>query len=284
MAAPVHPYSDYGVALRTLKSARGWLSILMLVCVIAQFIGFGLMFGTQQPYERLKAEYTRTNADVLREKALPALKELGLLPADTDVNNEDWFPRTKQSRQLNIRKQWDATYTMTVPLTQVLGMLAATSQIIIVFLTLLLVLIARAPGVSQVTRSLIWTVLLSFIVFPWQYVFTQGFPVPGIFWGYREMLAYIAPLVVGDDSVLLYQKFLVIVRFIVWPLIALLILLINSECFRAGVMLAIGHPLQSMMGGPSGSSGSPSSSLGGSLTSGIGRPMGPGSSPTIPKS
>ncbi|MEI8194782.1 MAG: hypothetical protein WCI73_02620 [Phycisphaerae bacterium] len=253
MAAPVHPYSDYGVALRTLKSARGWLSILLVICVITQFIGFGLMYGTQQPYEGLKARLTKTNADELREK--PGMREVMtfLNKAFGVDSDQSWFPQTAQSRKLNIRSQWDATYTMVVPVTQVLGLVAASSQAIIVFLTLLLILMAHAPGVAQVTRSLIWTVLLTFLVFPWQFVFTQGFPIPGILWGYHEMLSFIGPHVAAGEQVVHgYEKFLVVARFILWPLLAMFILLITSERFRAGVMLAIGHPLQSMMQAPRG--------------------------------
>ena len=258
MAAPVHPYSDYGVALRTLKSARGWLSILLVVCVVAQFIGFGLMYSTQQPYEGLKAQLTKTKADELREK--PGMREVMIfLNKSLGLDSEQsWFPQTAQSRKLNIRSQWDATYTMTVPVTQVLGLVAALSQSIIVFLTLLLILMAHAPGVAQVTRSLIWTVLLTFLIFPWQFVFTQGFPIPGIFWGYQEMLSFIGPHVVaGEQAVHGYEKFLVVARFILWPLLALFVLLITSERFRAGVMLAIGHPLQSIMQPPGVRGGGP---------------------------
>lgn len=252
MAAPVHPYSDYGVALRTLRAARGWLGLLLLLCVMAQFLGFGLMYGTQQPYESLKAQYAKTNADVLRERAIPVLENWGLIAPGSSQHAEDWFPQTPQSRKLNIRKQWDLTYTMIVPVTQVLGLVAATAQFIIIFLTLLVVLVAQAPGVAQMTRSLIWTVLLSFMAFPWQFVFTQGFPIPGIFWGYHEMLSTIAPHVVAGEHVYGYQKLLVLLRFIGLPLLGLLVLLITSERFRAGIQLAIGHPLQSIMQNRSG--------------------------------
>ena len=50
MPSPVHPYSDYGVAMRTLKSARAWLAFMLFACVMAQFIGFCLMWWTPQPY------------------------------------------------------------------------------------------------------------------------------------------------------------------------------------------------------------------------------------------
>lgn len=254
MASPVHPYSDYGVALRTLKSARGWLALLLFLCVVCQWVGFGLMYGTGQPYKFQKPGYTVIQEEPTRfqvagrewrkwwhgEATTQDATQPGGRTSDTV-----FFEGTPQSRRLNIHEQWDATYTMTVPMTQVLGLMAACSQTIIVFLTLLVILVAQAPGVAQVTRSLIWTTLLLFMVLPWQY-FARSYPVPGILYGYDEMLRMIARRVVGE-KLAGYEILLIYARFIIWPAMAMLVLLITSERFRAGIMLAIGHPLQSMM-------------------------------------
>jgi hypothetical protein len=134
---------------------------------------------------------------------------------------------------------------MLVPLTQILGLIATASQTIIVFITLLVVLVAQAPGVAQITRSLIWSVLLLFTILPWQY-FARDFPIPGVIYGYHELLQQIGPHVVGEH-VYRYQVALVYLRFVVWPALGLLIQLIMSERFRAGIMIAIGHPLQSIL-------------------------------------
>ena len=113
-------------------------------------------------------------------------------------------------------------------------------------MTLLIVLVAQAPGVAQITRSLIWSVLLVFMFMPWQY-FAQGdFPIPGVIYRYSELLGLIGPIVAGD-RVYKYQIWLVYGRFIAWPMVGLLVLLITSERYRAGVMIAIGHPLQSLL-------------------------------------
>lgn len=250
MASPLHPYSDYGVALRTLKSARGWLMLLLLLCVITQLVGFGLMYGTGQPYKFRKAQRVDTRYEVLKREFQRWLYEgaHGSATQQADMLTDDsWFESTPQSQRLNVHEQWDATYTMVVPVTQTLGLMAAVSQVIIVFVALLLVLVAQAPGVAQVTRSLIWATLLLFMVLPWQY-FARSYPIPGILFGYDELKRFIEPSVVGD-KVPGYQVFLLYARFVIWPLLAMLVLLITSERFRAGTMLAIGHPLQSMMGG-----------------------------------
>ena len=254
MPSPVHPYSDYGVALRTLKSARSWLSFLMFACVAAQFIGFALMWWTTQPYEGLKPKYASAAAtrpgwqwSTLGE-ILTSATETRPAAATTPAA-QPLFPQTADSQQLNIHKQWNSTYTMLVPLTQIAALIAVLSQSIIVFVTLLVVLVAQAPGVAQITRSLIWSVLLVFMFFPWQYL-ARDFPVPGVIFSYGELLRYLRPLVAGPlpgERVYPYQIWLLYGRFIVWPLVGLLVLLITSERYRAGVMIAIGHPLQSIL-------------------------------------
>ncbi|MGN6367347.1 MAG: hypothetical protein ACTHN5_03710 [Phycisphaerae bacterium] len=231
MPSPVHPYSDYGVALRTLRSARGWLGFLLLACVIMQFVGFALMCWTQQPYKNMRPEKVATGSPA----TMPVVA----------VEEETFYPGSVQSQRLNIRNQWDTTYTMAVPVTQLCAVIAVSSQAIVVFITLLVVLVAQAPGVAQITKSLIWSVLLLFMFLPWQY-FARDFPIPGVIYSYKELLRLIEPHVTGEH-VARFTTFLLYGRFVAWPLIGLFVLLITAERFRAGIMIAIGHPLQSIL-------------------------------------
>jgi len=228
--SPVHPYGDYGVALRTLRSARQWLGVVLVLCVIAQFVGFAFMWWTPQPYRGMKAQWLATSQ--------PAATS-GYLSAPF------FYPGTDESHRLNVHEQWAATYTMTVPVTQLGSLIAVLSQSIIVFVTLLVVLVAQAPGVAQITRSLIWSVLLLFMFLPWQY-FARDFPIPGVIYSYAELVQRIGPLVVGE-KVLPIMFWMLYGRFIVWPVLGVLVLIITAERYRAGVMIAIGHPLQSML-------------------------------------
>ena len=257
MPSPVHPYSDYGVAMRTLKSARGWLGFMLFACVVAQFVGFSLMWWTPQPYEAMKSRWK----EMPEPSAWGQVQEWlapGTRPATVPAAglSEQFYPGSEQGRRLNVRNQWDTAYAMLVPATQIAGVIAVSSQAIIVFVTLLIVLVAQAPGVAQITRSLIWSVLLLFMFMPWQYL-APHFPIPGVIYSYDELLERVGPVVAGmnlnGDHVYPYQIWLVYGRFLVWPIVGLFVLLITSERYRAGVMIAIGHPLQSILqprGGP----------------------------------
>jgi hypothetical protein len=255
MPSPVHPYSDYGVALRTLRSARGWLSFLLVACVIWQLVGFYLMYYTSHPYPSSKATWSwpasfEEARARIHGKSGPTTSSAAsssgtaTSPATETGPEETFYPGTEQSRRLKIRKQWDTTYSMLVPLTQLASLIAVSSQVIILFITLLVVLVAQAPGVAQLTRALIWSVLLLFMFLPWRY-FIKEFPINGVIYSYSELLDLIGPIVVGEYYP--YQKYIIYARFIIWPIVGLLVLLITAERYRAGIMIAIGHPLQSML-------------------------------------
>lgn len=253
MPSPVHPYSDYGVALRTLRSARSWLALMLFLCVAAQFIGFTLMWWTPQPYEGMRPVRrpppTVVNISRIIDEVRGSLTNTTHPAASAAPERTDQalFPGTGQDLPLNVRQQWVMVYTMSVAVTQLAALIAISSQSIIIFVTLLVVLIAQAPGIAHITRSFIWSVLVLFMFLPWQY-FARDFPIPGIIYGYPELVNFIAPLVapLPHEKIYGFQIWMVYGRFLVWPLIGLLALLITGERFRAGIMIAIGHPLQSM--------------------------------------
>jgi hypothetical protein len=256
--SPVHPYSDYGVSLRTLRSARSWLSLTVVLCVLAQVLGFALLWSTPQPYDHMKAAWRPTARPASRSISLEDIFRAWRASAEPPATSpakaatvpaasDDGFfpPDTTQGPTLNVRTQWKATYTLAVPVTQLASLIAVSSQAIIVFITLLVMLVAQAPGVAQIIKSLIWSVLLLFMFLPWQ-TLARDFPIPGVIYSYSEMLQTIGASVVGD-KVSPFETWMIYARFLAWPALSLLALLITAERFRAGVMIAIGHPLQSMM-------------------------------------
>jgi len=235
--------------LRTLKSARSWLGFMLFICVLAQFVGFALMWWTPQPYDGMKARWLPAPTAVSRiiddvRASLTSTTQ----PAAAPVKNpppDAFHPGADDNHRLNVRPQWAPVYAMSIPVTQLAGLIAVSSQVIIVFVTLLVVLVAQAPGVAQITRSLIWSVLLLFMFLPWQY-FARDFPIPGVIYSYAELVMRIGPHVVGD-KINPFEVWMIYARFLVWPIFGLLALVIAAERFRAGIMIAIGHPLQSML-------------------------------------
>ncbi len=265
MSAPVHPYGDYGVALRTLRSGRNFLGYVLFFSVMLQVVGFILMRFTTQPYRasnpvivvqhspRPSAAWSKSTQRPVLRAGLPENLE-GFPAAGADeqsienYHSDRMVMGEKAGRRLNLRRQWRESYYLIAAITQLLGLLASGSQAIIIFVTLLVILVAQAPGVANMTRSLIWSVILLFMVFPWQYAL-PGFPIPGVLYGWHELhstlaLAFLPP---PGHGISFDQRILIVGRYVLWPVLALVVMLVTAERFRAGVRLAIGHPLQSMM-------------------------------------
>ncbi len=268
MASPLHPYGDYGTALQNLRGARNTLGYILFFCVLMQIVGFFLMRFTTQPYIGGKVVSGQTAA-AIHSKSLHAGKvQSGVaveLPESDgfdqvpqgsgsveNLSGSQWYKQVTVGRKLNLRQQWVATYYMLAPVTQLLGLLAAASQAIIIFVCLLVVLVAQAPGVSHLSRSLIWSVILIFLVLPWQYVLPQ-FPIPGILYGWRELHATltISFLPPPGHGISFAHRAIIVARYVLWPVVGLVVMLVTAERFRAGTRLAIGHPLQSMILGAS---------------------------------
>ncbi len=265
MSAPVHPYGDYGVALRTLRSGRNFLGYVLFFSVMLQVVGFILMRFTTQPYRagtpvivvhhspRHRSAWSNSNQRPVLRAGLPESLQ-GFAASGTEGQSIENYQSDrmvlgeKAGRRLNLRRQWRESYYLIAPITQLLGLLASGSQAIIIFVTLLVILVAQAPGVANMTRSFIWSVILLFMVFPWQYVL-PGFPIPGVLYGWHELhstlaLAFLPP---PGHGISFDQRILIVGRYVLWPVLALVVMLVTAERFRAGVRLAIGHPLQSMM-------------------------------------
>ncbi len=293
MAAPVHPYSDYGIALQTLRFARNWLGILLFTCVLLQVVGFLLMRFTSQPFVASRPVIHRPVTRLVRKQPFSATTVSGQSRATAggtgvrsldDLNTASarqfrinrWTVRTKAGRELNLRSQWETTYYLAVPVTQLLGLLAAASQAILIFLTLIMILVAQAPGVAHLTRSLNWAVILLFMVLPWQYFF-HGFPIPGVLYSWHELLhtmglVYLLP---PGQGIPFIPRLLIVARYVGWPSLAMVVMLVTAERFRAGTRLAIGHPLQSMMRPGSTSTGTARSNVGSSDSPGASPPPTP---------
>ena len=292
MASPLHPFGDYGTALQNLRGARNTLGYLLFFCVLLQIIGFFLMRFTTQPYTG--GNVVTLVSTVPQQPSAAAGLSSGApleLPGDAagpstaagdgtveNFSGAGWLTQSAGGRKLNLRPQWTAAYYMLAPVTQLLGLLAAASQAIIIFVCLLVVLVAQAPGVAHLSRSLIWSVILIFLVLPWQYVLPQ-FPIPGILYGWHELhttltLSFLPP---PGHGISFARRALIVARYVLWPVVGLVVMLVTAERFRAGTRLAIGHPLQSILLGAS--AGNSSTAAVGTRTAAY--PGIPSSGPTI---
>ena len=264
MAEPVHPYGEYGIALRALGTGRNTLGILLFICVITQVIGFLLVRFSTEPYTGSNPVVATTPSAAHRPASQPAVTTVsGVSVVDENPAQNQWtggqtvenygvarWLTDAQGRKLNLRSEWATTYYLAAPVTQQIGVITAALQVILIFLTWILILAARAPGSAHMTRGLIASVILLFIVLPWQSLL-PGFPIPGVLYSANELIntLIVVFLPPPGQGINFDQRLLIVIRYVLWPVIAMVVMLMIAERFRAGIRQAIGHPLQSIIDG-----------------------------------
>lgn len=184
-----YPYGpDYASALAKIRSQRGMLGVLVLLCLLTQVVLWLLI-----------------KYDVLAE---------GIVGVGTPA---DFRVETLGSAGYALHYVFGAT---TFLATVFSGML-----VVVLVIQALLLLQDRRTGVAATVSAAFWALLLTFLVLPWQ-VFVQSavyragdFAVPGATMLLSEVLAYgLEPRSDGILQVILHWG-----RFLVYPLFAMLL-------------------------------------------------------------
>jgi hypothetical protein len=105
-----------------------------------------------------------------------------------------------------------------------------------------IMLVGRLIGVSRVVAAFLWCVVLAVILFPWQaflinQTFTSTeFKVPGVLYTWAELTARASVHPDGPWKTILFWA-----RFVGFPVVAVIILLIIQFSSRHGLRLALGE-------------------------------------------
>ena len=126
------------------------------------------------------------------------------------------------------------------------GMILALLLSMTLIFTTLVMLNGRTVGVSRVASAFFWSLLLLLLLFPWQSVLNHPtlmagiegdrFHIPGVLYTWPELY---------ENGKEFYNRpaWLGWMRFVVWPVVALLLLLIVQSKARRGVKEALGEDL-----------------------------------------
>lgn len=145
---------------------------------------------------------------------------------------------TTSTSQPAVNPLWGGVLHYLIGITDFLGIALAIVLSMVLLLIINIMLVGRLIGVSRVVSAFIWGLVLLVLLFPWQaFVNYAQIPAPpGILYTWAELFDHAK---FGDGP----MTFLIVkwARFVAFPLIAVLILLLIQTRSTRGLRLALGE-------------------------------------------
>ncbi len=256
--------ADYADAMMTARRAKNWLFIILLLILLAQITVFFLVkFQVLRLGDRVDVAATPASVDVDAEPAgdtQPTTDATAVeggattAPADGDGDAAATASTPAASRSFSAAD----VLRYVIPVMNFLGITLTIVLAVVLLLITLIMLVGRLIGVSHVTGSFIWSVLLIVFLFPWQTLLIShpgdaspglsdaaqrdnypAFKIPGVLYTWPE-LRDDHDFSTGDPGGALGAG-LKWARFAGLPVVALLILLMVQAKSSRGLKFALGE-------------------------------------------
>ena len=213
MADSIATAADYADAIMTARRAKNTLFLILLLILIAQMTLFFL---------------GRNDVIKLDASAAPAAAAVEAIAATQPSTNES-------SVTANVK--WQSLLEYLVGVTAFLGIALTVVLGIVLLLIVKIMLVGRLIGVARLTSAFIWTCVLAALLFPWQAFWADyDFKVPGALYTWNELVARVNEQSERNDRTVLFWA-----RFVAFPALALLILLVIQVKSRRGLQQALGE-------------------------------------------
>jgi len=128
-----------------------------------------------------------------------------------------------------------------------LGIVLVIVLAVVILLIAKIMLVGRLIGVAQVTSAFVWCVFLAVLLFPWQAFlqntdFTGDFKIPGVLYTWNELVHPTLGAKFGKTASLdVLQSGLKWARFVGWPVVAVILLLVVHAKSSKGLRAALGE-------------------------------------------
>jgi hypothetical protein len=123
-----------------------------------------------------------------------------------------------------------------------LGVALSVVLSLVLLLIVMIMLVGRLIGVSRLTSAFIWCLLLILLLFPWQaFLLAAEFKVPGVLYTWDELMHHARFGMDRAQSPAITFLILKWSRFVVFPVIALVILLVIQAKSNRGLRQALGE-------------------------------------------
>jgi hypothetical protein len=204
--------ADYADAMLVARRAKNWLFLILLLVLLIEIALFFIARYTTA----IAPAYT-TAAATSQAVTAPATT----LPAQSTLSSAD------KIRYLN-------------GLTTFIGTVLPVLLSFVLLIILHIMLVGRLIGVSRVTSAYVWCLVLMLILFPWQAFFGAStnptdFRFPGVLFTWDDLMLAKFPTTDLSYAILKWA------RFFIWPLVALILLLVVQVKSSRGVKQALGE-------------------------------------------
>ena len=223
--SPIATAADYADAMMAARRAKNWLFLFLLLILLGQLA----MFFALRHNPGWMGSGASTVTSATTEPALPA----------TPPGN------------FNVAKLMEYLVAITGFAGIVLAVVLAAVQLLIVTI----MLVGRLIGVSRVTSAFIWGLLLIVLLFPWQSLLLSPisatdhspnatnteFKLPGVLYTWGEITHPTLGATFNATELSINLAYLRWARFVIWPAIAVLLLLVIQSKSSRGLRMALGE-------------------------------------------
>jgi len=138
------------------------------------------------------------------------------------------------------RLVWDNWLSWAFPFSAFLGVVVGCLYVLTLLIGLKISLAGRLEGAADLTKGFFWSLLFLAIFLPWQHILVHKVAgdeipilrtVPGVLYGFDE-LKQKAVLEAEQAKLDVFKEVLLAVRFILYPLAALLLLIVAQNKYR----------------------------------------------------
>ncbi len=238
--------ADYADAMMIARRAKNWVFLLLLLMLLGQI---GIFFAarlTNTVFPETQAEKSLADKMIL-PATLPTTAPVSATAAGatapTTAPATQATDPAKEAKQAHLLREvlWYLTAGVDY-LGIVLGFVLGVCLLLIVNI----MLVGRLVGVAQVTSAWVWCLLLVLMLFPWQSfmadTFTNDFKIPGVLYTWSELTHPTMGAKFGKLSEMgMEQAILRWARFVVWPGVAVILLLVIQAKSSRGLRAALGE-------------------------------------------
>ena len=211
--------ADYADAMITARRAKNWLFLILLLMLLVQ-VGSFFALRTQHYVEPGLALAIPTTPPTTAEAVPPPILSSEVAAAE---------PR------------WVQAIRYATAIINFLGIALVLVLAVVLLLVVKIMLVGRLIGVSRVTSAFIWCIVLAVILFPWQaYLANHGaaaidFQIPGVLFTWADLQHANFQPASTSEAILKWS------RFVVYPIIAILLLLLVQGSSSRGIRAALGE-------------------------------------------